>query len=182
MKSIVVSNPRKIRKAIPEIEKKVKVKILSKGDYVSISGEEVNEFLVEKVIIAVDFGFEIDDALLLLKENFDLKFINIKEHTPRKNLTEVRARIIGKDGRAKRTIEELTGGAIVVQTGSIGIIVDNEHLSQAIQGVISLIQGAKHGNVFSYLEKQNANITKSHFKSQDLGLREGMEKFIDKNI
>ncbi len=176
---LVVENLRKIRKVIPVIESKVKVKIQFNKGSIAIRGNELNEYLVEKVLQAVDFGFDIENALLLLNEDFVLEFINIKEHTHRKNLTDIRARLVGTGGRAKRTIEELTGGIVVLNSNSVGIIVDNEHLSQAVQGIISLIQGSKHGNVFAYLEKQNAELNKLNFKGEDLGLRDSMKRLAD---
>lgn len=168
---LVIENIRKIRKAIPEIESKIKVKISFKGNVVFIKGSELNEFIVEKILTAIDFGFDVEDALILANKDFNLEFINIKDHTPRKNLTDVRARLIGKSGKAKRTIETLTGGLIVVNSNMVGLIIDSEHLSAGIQGIISLIQGSKHGNVFSYLEKQNANLNSMKLNSEDLGLR-----------
>ncbi len=174
---LVVDNLRKIKKAIPLIESKIKIKISLYRGSISIEGSELIEYLVEKVIHAVDFGFDAEDALLLLKEDFVLEFVNIKEHTHRKNLTDIRARLIGTGGRVKRTIEELTGGIIVLNANTVGVIVDNEHLSQAIQGIISLVQGSKHGNVFSYLEKQNANLSRLNFDEDDLGLRDSVKKF-----
>jgi ribosomal RNA assembly protein len=173
---LVVENSRKIKKAIPLIETKISIKIQFNKGSVSISGKELEEYLVEKVLQAVDFGFDIEDALLLLKENFVLEFVNIKEHTHRKNLTDIRARLVGTGGRAKRTIEELTGGVVVLNANTVGIIVDNMHLGQAIQGIISLIQGSKHGNVFSYLERQNANLHRKDFYGEDLGLRDSVKK------
>jgi ribosomal RNA assembly protein len=168
--SLKVSN--KIKKAIPVIEKKIKIRINVKQSSLTIKGNEVNEFLVEKILLAIDFGFDVEDALLLKDEDFNLEFINVKEHTRRKNLEEVRARLIGTNGKAKRTIENLTGGVIVVHENEVGFIVDSEHLEQGVQGIISLIQGAKHGNVFTYLEKQNAKLR--HIDQEDLGLREGV--------
>jgi ribosomal RNA assembly protein len=170
----IIEKTNKIKKAVPLIESKIKIKIRVLGTFVSVQGSEYNEYLVEKILKAVDFGFDIEDALLLLDENFELEFINIKEHTHRKNLVEIRARIIGTGGKAKRTIEELTAGAVALNGNTVGIIVDSEHLSQATQGIISLIQGSKHGNVFSYLEKQNAELRK--LNEEDLGLREPLYK------
>ena len=71
----MITNMNKIKKAVPVIENKVKVKIgFGKGN-ISIKGSELNEYLVEKVIRAVDFGFNIDDALLLMSDDFLLAFI-----------------------------------------------------------------------------------------------------------
>jgi len=65
MRNIPVQNMNKIKKAVPAIENKVKVKIGFGKDSVSISGSELNEYVVDKVIRAVDFGFDVEDALLL---------------------------------------------------------------------------------------------------------------------
>ena len=141
---------------------------------VTIKGNELNEYLVEKVIHAVDFGFHVDDALLLTSDDFVLEFITVKEHTRRKNLKEVRARLIGTGGKARKTIENLTGSVIVIQGNDVGIIVDAEHSEAVAQAIESLIQGAKHGNVFAYLEKQN--VSRRKFDEDDLGLKEGIVK------
>jgi ribosomal RNA assembly protein len=171
MRSIVVSNMKKIKKAVPSIENKVKIKIgFGKGS-VTVKGAELNEFLTEKIIRAIDFGFDIDDAMLLLNENFVLEFVSVKGNTRRKNLKDVRSRIIGTDGRAKRTIEKLTGAEIVISDNKIGVIVDADHLSTTVQGIESLIGGSKHGNVFSFLERQGARVD----RRGDLGLKEGVE-------
>jgi ribosomal RNA assembly protein len=170
MRSIVVQNMKKIKRAVPAIENKVKVKIGFGKDRVSVRGAELNEFLVEKIILAIDFGFDIDDALLLLNEEFVLEFIEVKEHTRRKNLKDVRSRIIGREGKAKRTIEKLTGSCIVIKDNRIGLIVDADHLSATVQGIEGLIGGSKHGNVFGFLERQGSKVSRG---DEDLGLKEG---------
>jgi rRNA processing protein Krr1/Pno1 len=43
-------------------------------------------------------------------------------------------------------------------------------LDAVTQAIENLIRGAKHGNVFAYLEKQNIN--RGKFDDEDLGLRE----------
>jgi ribosomal RNA assembly protein len=170
MRIIPVENMNKIRKAVPIIENKIKVDISFNKDKVLAKGSELNEFIVDEVIRAVDFGFHVEDALLLKDESFVLEFIDIKEHTHRKNLKDVRARLIGTDGKARRTIENLSGAVIVIKSNRVGVIVDNEHLDSVVQAIQSLIQGSKHGNVFSYLEKQGVAIRNTD--SDDLGLRE----------
>lgn len=174
MRRIPIVNMSKIKKAVPILENKMKIKISVGKNSVELRGSEFDEFVVDKMIRAVDFGFHIDDALLLKREEFVLEFINIGEHTRRKNLKEVRARLIGREGKARKTIQTLTGSAIVVQEGSVGVIVDAEHLDATMQSIESLIQGAKHGNVFAYLEKQN--VQRNKFDNDDLGLRESFLK------
>lgn len=171
MRILSVENLNKVRKAVPSIERKSGVKIgFLKDGKVSVKGKEVDEFVVEKIISAIDFGFDKEDALLLLNGDFVLEFIDVKEHTRRKNLKDVRARIIGKKGKAKNTIQELTGGVVAVNENTVGLIVDSTHLNSAVQAIILIIQGAKHGNAFAYLERQNNYL--KNVDEEDLGLKD----------
>lgn len=169
MIKIQLENPRKIKREQRKIKSKLKVELKIAGDLVEITGEEINEFIAEKVIKAVDFGFDTAEALLLKNEDFVLNFINIKDHTRRKNLEDIRGRIVGRSGKAKRTIEEITGSVLVLHDNTVGVIASSEHAEQTMQGIVSIIQGSKHGNVFSYLERQNTNLRK--LDSEDLGLK-----------
>lgn len=179
MRKIIVENLRKIKKAVPIIENRIKVHISFQKNSIIIKGSELNEFLTEEIIAAVDFGFYPEDALLLTRDDHLLEFIDIKEHTRRKNLKDVRARIIGKNGKAKKTIEKLTGSIIVIKDNKIGVITDDEHLDAVVQSLKSLIGGAKHGNVFSYIEKQN--VSKRKFDSSDLGLKKDQKNIKEEN-
>ncbi len=173
MRNIPIEHILKIKKSLPLIKSKIKVKIFFKAKKLFIDGEELNEFVAEKIINSIDFGFDPEDALILLNPDFSLNFINIKEYTKKHNLKPVRSRVIGTDGRAKGTIEELTGSRIIINDNLLGIIADSENLTNTIQALISLIQGAKHANVFSYLEKQNIIQRKLN---SDLGLKDETNK------
>ena len=174
MRSITVKNLTKIKKATPVIESKIKIRIsFGKGKRLTIRGNAPNEFLVEKIIRAIDFGFDVEDTILLKNENYVLEFIDLKNHTHRKNLTDVRARLIGTRGKAKRTIENLTGSIMVIHGNKIAVIVDTKHLDITCNAIVSIIQGSKHGNVFSYLEKQGKR--RRMFDEEDLGLKENFK-------
>lgn len=176
MKTLLVENIERIKKAIPLIENKMKLKIDYSGKNVIIKGEELEEFLGIEIIRAIDFSFDVEDALLLLNPDFALQFINIKDFSRKKDLSEVRSRLIGKNGRAKGTIQELTGSAIAIHENRVGIISDDVHLDSVVQAVTSLIRGSKHANVFAYLEKQNAERKKF---DDDLGLKESVKQDFD---
>lgn len=173
VKSLIVENIRKIKKSIPRIEEKIKVKIsINKGSLL-IKGNEYNEFITETIVVAVDFGFDLEDAFLLLDENFVLEFIDIKTNTHRRNIKDVRSRVIGKKGKAMKTIENLTDSVVVLKDNVVGVIVNSENLDVTVQAIESLIRGAKHGNVFSYLEK---NKSREKLLNDDLGLKEKAKK------
>lgn len=173
MKKINVRSVEKIKKCVPAIENKIKIHFSFGTDYVIINGNVENEFITEQIISAIDFGFESEDALLLKNEKFLLKYIDIKDNTNRNNLKDVRARIIGREGRVKKAIENLTGAVIVIKDNTIGIIVDDMHLDTTVQAIRTLIHGTKHGTVFSYLEKKNRTL--KHIDTDDLGLKNPKE-------
>ena len=177
MQKLIIIHPNKIRNSISLIESKLKAKVLVNGKNVLVEGAELDEFIVAEVIRAIDFGFDIEDALVLRNPDFSLRFINMKEHSRKKNLGPVRSRVIGTMGRGKGTIEDLTGAIIVVNTNCVGVIVDSEHLDTCVQAIISLIQGAKHANVFAYLEKQNVFHRR---QDDDLGLKIKDKEFSEK--
>jgi KH domain-containing protein len=177
VKSINVVSLTKVKKAVPKIEKKLGVKILVNKHNFKISGKEYQEYLGYTILRAVDFGFDVEDAFLLMDENFVLEFVEIKEHTRRKNLKDVRARVIGRNGRAMKTIEELTGSVLFLRDNRLGIIVCSENLDVTVQAVESLIRGAKHSNVFSYIEKNKFG---GGFIKDDLGLTKEAKKIAEK--
>lgn len=160
---------RKIKKAVPLIESKIKIHFSFGKGFVLINGSVETEFICEEIVRAIDFGFEDEDAILLKDTNFLLKFIDIKDNTSRNNLRDVRARIIGRQGKVKKAIENLTGACIVIKENTIGIIVDDIHLDVTTQAIKTLIHGTKHGTVFSYLERQNRNYKRLDI--EDLGLK-----------
>lgn len=168
MHTILVEHLNKIRKSIPFLEKKMPVKVTFSGKNIIIKGEELDEFVTMQIIRAIDFSFDAEDALLLKNPDFILQFLNIKDYTNKKDFELVRSRVIGTNGRAKGTIQELTGAVLAISGNQVGIIVNSEHLDTVTQAIISLIRGSKHANVFAYLEKQNKNI---HSQDNDLGLK-----------
>lgn len=174
MRKIEVLSMRRIKKAVPLIENRVKVRFSFGKSFIVVEGPEFEEYLTSEIVRAIDFGFNAEDSLLLLNPEFVLEFIDIKNHTRRKNLKDVRARLIGTNGKARKTLENLTGSVIVIKDNSIGVIVDSKHLDSVVQAIESLIQGSKHGNVFSYLEKQNSS--RRGFYDEDLGLKKEFEK------
>jgi len=175
VKSIVVESLLKARRAVPKLEAKLKVKISMNKNNFTIKGNEYDEFICDKIFEALDFGFDLEDALLLTDENFVLEFVDIKEHTHRRNLKDVRARIIGRNGKALKTIENLTGSVLVVHDNVVGVIVEAENLDVTITSIESIIRGAKHGNAFAYLEK-NKDPGVKYSLNEDLGLTDRARK------
>lgn len=152
MKKILVDKLPRIIKARKRLEKKLNVKINNKGKEVSIEGEAENEYIAEKVIDAINFGFSMKNALLIKEKDHIFEIINIKKHTKRKNLKAIKARIIGTKGGTLRTLKELTKCFFEIKDNKVGIIGDPLLIKNAQDAIIKLIQGSRQANVYSYLE------------------------------
>lgn len=156
----------RILKNKKRLEENLNVKISSKGMEVSAEGIPEDEYVAEKVIDALNMGFPFKEAILLKDEDFVLEIMSIKDYTKRKDLERIRARIIGKQGKTKKTLSQLTKCFFQVKDNEVGIIGSPEYIENAHEAVISIIKGSKQSNVYKYLEKHQ---TKPVI---DLGLKE----------
>jgi KH domain-containing protein len=166
MKVIISEKISRIIKAQKKLETKLEVKISNRGKEVKIEGSPENEYTAEKVIDALNFGFPFSTALSIKQEDLMFEIINIKDHTTRKDLSRVRARIIGTKGKTLQTLTNLTKCHFELKDNNIGIIGAPEYIENAQEAVISIIQGSKQANVYAHLEKHQVK------PIEDLGLKE----------
>jgi ribosomal RNA assembly protein len=166
MIKIISEKLPRILKARKRLEKELKVKITNRGKEVYINGTPEREFVAEKVIEAIDFGFIVPVALLIKEENFLFEIVNIKKFTRSKNMEIVRGRMIGKEGKTKKTLCQLTDCFFEINNNDVGIIGPAENMKCAEEAVIALSRGAKQSNVYAFLEKNHPK------PIIDLGLKE----------
>jgi ribosomal RNA assembly protein len=152
MRKLVLDKPIRVIKAKGLLEKKLNIKLSFSGREVSFEGNPETEYISEKVLEAIDFGFPIGAALMIEEEDFVLEIFSIKDYTKKKSYERIRGRIIGKNGRTKKTIMALTDCFIELKDNRVGILGYSENVSNARQAIISIIQGAKQSNVYAYLE------------------------------
>ncbi len=149
---------RLISKNKEELEKELGVQIILKQEEIEFKGEELKIYEATQIIEAINRNFPIRFALLLLHPEYILENIPIKRYTRKnRNLKEVRARIIGTQGKALRTITELSDCHLSLNNNTLSIIGEAEKIKEAENAVTNLIQGAKHSKVYSYLEEARKN-------------------------
>lgn len=166
MKKLLSEKIVRIIKNKKRLEELLNVKIVNRGKEVFISGEAEDEYVAQQVIEALDFGFPFSTVILLKnEEGFTFDVINIKEHTKRHNLEAIRARIIGKRGKALSTLQNLTNSYFEIKDNQIGIIAPSEFIENASNAVIAIIKGAKHATVYKFLEREK------YKEVEDLGLK-----------
>lgn len=155
MKLIISEKFPRIVRNKKKLEEKLGVRINNRGKEITIRGTSINEYPAEKVIEAIDFGFSLSNALLIKEEDFTFEVINIKDHTKRKDLERIRARLIGTQGKTLKTLHNLTNCNFELKDNQIGIIGNPEDIENAQNSVIAIIKGAKQSNVYSFLEKHH---------------------------
>jgi len=110
-------------------------------------------FTVQNIVKAIGRGFSPQRVEILAKEDFDLNIIDLSDYVgdSKNALARVRGRIIGKNGRSRVILEELTETRISVYGDTVAIIGNVENLGVAREAVMKLVKGAFHKTVWNFL-------------------------------
>ena len=165
MKTILSQKVERIIRNKKKLEKILNIKITNRGKEVKIEGTPEDEYTAEQVIDALNFGFKFTEAISIKEEEKIFEIINLKEHTTKKDMSKVRSRIIGKDGKCLKTLRSLTQSYIETHENKIAIISDPENIEKTTEAIALIARGTKHGNVYCFLEKNQVK------PIYDLGLR-----------
>jgi ribosomal RNA assembly protein len=130
---------------------------ISIGDEVEIDGEDSLAVMRTKEIVkAFGRGFDFEDALDLVDEDYILDVVTMSEFTgkSRKRQVTMRGRVIGTEGKAKDIIEKYSGAKIAVYGKTVSVIGKWENIRLAKEAIEMLLSGAKHSTVFKFLEER----------------------------
>lgn len=158
MKTIFSEKVSRILKNKKRLEKMLNISLSNRGKEVSVQGDAEDEYIAEKVIDALNFGFPFSAAVLIKKEDFVFEIINIKDYTSRKDFERIRARIIGRGGKTLKTLNQLTNCYFELKDNEVGIIAHPEDLETAHEAVVSLIKGSKQSNVYGFVKRNKKRV------------------------
>lgn len=136
---------------------------------VSINHENsVKEMDVKRVLNAIKLGFDIDTSFKLFHSDLMiLEEINIRNRTRNdKDFKRQKGRIIGKNGRTKELISELSEVDININKDYVGIIGSMSDVKEARRAVLNLIRGDAHASVYNQLEKYKSKKSNSMLNSK----------------
>lgn len=153
---IIIGSKGATKKMIEE-RSGVTLRVDSKSGSIEIkSSDPIGEMMAGEIVKAIGRGFSPENAFRLLDdETFVFDIIDLSEiFTTQKDIIRIKGRIIGKDGRAREVIEDMSDVKISVYGKTIGIIGAVERVHIARKAIGMLIEGAPHGAVYAYLEKQ----------------------------
>ncbi|MDO8841476.1 KH domain-containing protein [Methanocalculus sp.] len=153
---VIIGKGGSTRKAIEE-KAGVTITIDSHEGMVSIEGEDaVGVLRATEMIRAIGRGFSPERASKIFEDDdviFDLLDLSNVADTPEK-MNRIRGRIIGRDGKARGQIENMTQTYISIYGKTVGIIGMPEPAHTARKAVEMLVEGADHASVFAFLDKR----------------------------
>jgi ribosomal RNA assembly protein len=118
-------------------------------------------FRAKDVVTAIGRGFSSDQAYRLVRsEDAIFDFIDLRNIFGRSDsdIRRVKSRIIGMNGKTRRTIEELTDADAVVYGHTVGFIGTFEQVDIARNAVQMIIQGSEHHTVYNFLQKKRREL------------------------
>lgn len=124
-------------------------------------------YRAKEVVTAIGRGFAPDHAFRLLDDEEVLfEVIDLRETVGRSpsDLKRLKGRVIGKEGKTRRIIEELSEANISVYGYTISIIGYADQAAIAREAVTMLIRGSLHGTVYRFLHKKRRELKKQRLQ------------------
>jgi ribosomal RNA assembly protein len=131
-------------------------------------------FRVRDIILAIGRGFSPEKAFKLFREEVNFGIIDLRDYFGKaeSDIKRVKSRIIGKKGKARRLIEELSGADICVRGPTVAIIGGQLQFRTATEAIERLIRGDQHKNVYDFLQRK-----RREFKIKDSELWKNPNQF-----
>jgi ribosomal RNA assembly protein len=146
------------------IEKKlgVQLEVDSESGNVTITDPSML-FRAKEVVSAIGRGFSPEKARRLVEdEEAVLMVIDLRDFVGKSesDIKRLSGRIIGKEGKTRRVIEELTDSYVSVYGHTVSIIGTIEEAEIARQAIEMFIRGRLHASVYRFLNAKRRELKK----------------------
>jgi len=163
---VLIGHNGEIKKNL-ETRSGLKLEINSKDGEVVIDDHESNNplmsLVMENVVKAIGRGFSPGKAEFLFKDDADFFIFDLHDYVGKKDthIRRLKSRVIGKEGKTKRVLEELTDSKVSVYGHTISIISDMERMNILKKSIDMLLTGSKHATVYRFVESQMKELRRS---------------------
>ena len=107
------------------------------------------------VVTAIGRGFSPERALKLVDDDIVLDVIDLRETLGKndREIARLKGRVIGREGKIRRLIEEMTNAQVSVYGHTISMLGDYETVTAAREAIELLLKGKQHSTVYKLLRK-----------------------------
>ncbi|MFX1498727.1 MAG: KH domain-containing protein [Promethearchaeota archaeon] len=126
----------------------------------------LNVYTAEKILNAINRGFNPIKAMKLVEDAYELEIFNLYNLLGKseKKIKRVKGRIIGRNGEMRKAIERYAESYVSVYGKTISIIADYDNLQIARKAINMLLSGIPHHNVLRFLEKKYNERQREEFR------------------
>ncbi len=153
--AVLIGKDGETKKELEE-QTNCKLDITTEGDVTIIGTDGLLLFVTKEIIRAIARGFNPKTALLLLKPDYTLEILDLKDIAgkSKNTLERLKGRVIGKGGKSREEIERLTDTYISIFGKTISILGETGQVALARQAVSMLLDGSMHKTVYQFLERK----------------------------
>ncbi|MHA2400824.1 MAG: KH domain-containing protein [Promethearchaeota archaeon] len=126
----------------------------------------LNVYTAQKIVNAINRGFNPVKAMKLIEEGYDLEVFNLLSILGKsdKRIKRIKGRVIGRNGEMRKAIERYAESFISVYGKTIAVIADFDNLQIARKSVSMLLNGMPHHVVLKFLESKYNEKKKEQFR------------------
>jgi ribosomal RNA assembly protein len=152
--AVLIGEKGKDKRAI-ESRSNCKIEVNSEGEVI-IKGNSLDSYNCSNVVKAIGRGCKPSVALILLKDDNGCEIVDIIDYSGKNKdkIKRVKGRIIGKEGRIRKSIEKITETNVVVYGKTVCIVGEMENVAIARGAVCDILKGAPQGPVFSVISRK----------------------------
>lgn len=153
----VLIGPKGSAKREVERETGTTIDVESGTGEVTVSGDDAISVMTTcEYVRAVGRGFSPERAKRLFSEGTHLMIVDIRKVVgrSRNRVRIMRGRLIGRRGRVRRMLEDMSGAYISVMGNTVAVIGDVGEVETVRVAIEMLLHGAEHHSVFAYLERK----------------------------
>ncbi len=160
---VLIGKDGEVKESIEE-ESGAKLEIDSQTGQVDIDVRDIEDPIlslkVEDVVRAIGRGFNPEKAMEILNDNVNLELLDIRDWVGKSTnaVKRMRGRVIGRDGRTRELIEELSETYVSVKGNTVGIIGQPFKVKIARRAVEMILEGKEHATVYKYLEGRREDV------------------------
>lgn len=156
---VLIGHDGAVKKTIEKLSQ-TKIEINSAEGEVTIDDREAKDPLlglkVEDVVRAIGRGFSPERAMRIFNEENDFFIFDIHDYAGKKDthIRRLKSRIIGRNGKTKRVLENLTGADVSIYGHTVSVIADFESMDITKRAIDMLLSGSKHASVYKFVERE----------------------------